>query len=86
MEFDMSDGAPVSRDKFEALEAEVIALSLVIRVLASREQQREPFDTDAILSLFDKASENWPDARRTIFASARADLLSLLGKKLDEGT
>src|SRR5215213_10069426 len=29
----------------QALEAEVIALSLVIRVLASGEQQREPFDS-----------------------------------------
>jgi len=82
----MSDDTPVSRQEFEALEAEVIALSLVVRVLASREQHREPFDTDGILGLFDKVSENWPDARRTIFASARADLLSLIGKRTEDGT
>lgn len=82
----MSDDAPVSRREFEALEAEVIALALAVRLLTTRERQREPFDTDAILALFDKVSEGWPDARRALFASARADLLSLVGEAADDGT
>jgi hypothetical protein len=83
--FDVTDDAPVSRREFEALEAEVIALALAIRVLAKRERQREPFDTNAILALFDQASENWPDTRRAIFAAARADLLSLLSEQANDG-
>ena len=82
----MTDDIPIRRKEFEALEAEVIALALAVRVLAARERQREPFDTDAILTLFDRASENWPETRRTIFASARANLLSLLGESADKGT
>jgi len=79
----MSDDVPVSRQEFEALEAEVIALALAVRALASRERAREPFDTEAILGLLDKAADNWPEARRGVFAAARADLSSLLGEWSD---
>jgi len=41
LEQGMSDEVPVSRQEFEALEAEVIALALAVRALASRERARE---------------------------------------------